>query len=928
MGYGDYVMGDSVISRVYYVEGLGHNLFSVGQFCDSDLEVAFRKHTCFVRDLNGTYILKGSRGTNLYTISIDEMMKSSPICLLSKASKSKSWLSMISHSSEYCASVLILRMISENLGKFQAKVTFEFRWVRHNHHPRNVKCAEPIQVNYLQFISEDGQRSSSGINIVGNPSRPSDPKNFKNGCDRRLWFHASKMKFHEFDRLELWELVASPNSMSGYCSQVDLQRKTVMNMEYHCQLPGNQNMILPPPPPPEDGCKTAFLNCGSSRRGLCSVKHEDLEDQDNPTHRYQAKPTKKHFEAIKRVFRYLKGTINMGLLVSKDTRHVTKAFMQMRDHAGCSRFKKKYVGKCTVSGEIDWYSNSMAEQIVPAQPPTRTDEQINILDILKNTNFFLELTASANVPASTANRFWKTMSYNEKTGLGYPEPIEVFVSVYGRLCVSHLGGQFYPANQVPGRKERRLARSLLKGSRLFLSQSSPERTQFEESKLLSHSLWTILQQKSLSLSLKVRLLKSFWNGILDPNDTEAHSTILLLSQLSKTGCCEYQENSSRKWQALCNQQQRAILQKTTTPTSQTIQDQAPPSTKKPSKRKLPQISEEGNADFHTLSLETPQEKEKEGSIVPIREPGSEQTPKLQEVVGKGKGHLLLEEHKRDQTPPDLTTGPSSQPEDDTSEKVQTVTFNSSRIAPFTNVTSLEPSLLVTPPPINTEATTITTSLPEIAKLEQEMSEVKKTDVLASIRSQVPTAVDNYLGTKLDDALLKVLERHTADLIEKYSVLPGPESVKNQESEKTPIGEYKSQNRTLDKEKQIQLTHQIYSIRSNWISDDDEDDEDDEGPSAGSNQGRSTKKRRSDSAASGSAKPPPNDDDQSSQKPRESDASASDPESEHSEQSSDDLSKQDERNDSDMEDTDNAHIPKVSTTTWFKPIPESERPATP
>ncbi|GJR25903.1 retrovirus-related pol polyprotein from transposon TNT 1-94 [Tanacetum coccineum] len=64
----------------------------VGQFCDSDLEVAFRKHTCFVRDLNGTDILQGSRGTNLYTISIDEMMKSSPICLLSKASKSKSWL--------------------------------------------------------------------------------------------------------------------------------------------------------------------------------------------------------------------------------------------------------------------------------------------------------------------------------------------------------------------------------------------------------------------------------------------------------------------------------------------------------------------------------------------------------------------------------------------------------------------------------------------------------------------------------------------------------------------------------------------------------------------------------------------------------------------------------------------------------------------
>ncbi|GJW25401.1 reverse transcriptase domain-containing protein [Tanacetum coccineum] len=92
MGYGDYVIGDSVISRVYYVEGLGHNLFSVGQFCDSDLEVAFRKHTYFVRDLDGVDLIKGSHGTNLYTIYVDDMMRSSPICLLSKASKNKSWL--------------------------------------------------------------------------------------------------------------------------------------------------------------------------------------------------------------------------------------------------------------------------------------------------------------------------------------------------------------------------------------------------------------------------------------------------------------------------------------------------------------------------------------------------------------------------------------------------------------------------------------------------------------------------------------------------------------------------------------------------------------------------------------------------------------------------------------------------------------------
>ncbi|GKB19035.1 retrovirus-related pol polyprotein from transposon TNT 1-94 [Tanacetum coccineum] len=92
LGYGDYQIGNVTISRVYYVEGLEHNLFSVGQLCDSNLEVDFRQHTCFIRNLEGVDILTGYRGNNLYTLSLGDMMASSPICLLSKASKTKSWL--------------------------------------------------------------------------------------------------------------------------------------------------------------------------------------------------------------------------------------------------------------------------------------------------------------------------------------------------------------------------------------------------------------------------------------------------------------------------------------------------------------------------------------------------------------------------------------------------------------------------------------------------------------------------------------------------------------------------------------------------------------------------------------------------------------------------------------------------------------------
>ncbi|GKC97543.1 hypothetical protein Tco_1167818 [Tanacetum coccineum] len=79
LGYGDYQIGNVTISSVYYVEGLRHNLFSVGQFCDSNLEVAFRQHTCFIHNLEGVDLLTGSRGNNLYTLSLGDMMASSPI---------------------------------------------------------------------------------------------------------------------------------------------------------------------------------------------------------------------------------------------------------------------------------------------------------------------------------------------------------------------------------------------------------------------------------------------------------------------------------------------------------------------------------------------------------------------------------------------------------------------------------------------------------------------------------------------------------------------------------------------------------------------------------------------------------------------------------------------------------------------------------
>nr|GEX94382.1 hypothetical protein [Tanacetum cinerariifolium] len=89
LGFGDLQWGNILITRVYFVEGLGHNLFSVWQFCDLDLEVTFRRNACFVKNLEGVDLLKVDRSRNLYTINLHDMAFASPICLMARLLKFK-----------------------------------------------------------------------------------------------------------------------------------------------------------------------------------------------------------------------------------------------------------------------------------------------------------------------------------------------------------------------------------------------------------------------------------------------------------------------------------------------------------------------------------------------------------------------------------------------------------------------------------------------------------------------------------------------------------------------------------------------------------------------------------------------------------------------------------------------------------------------
>ncbi|GKA08612.1 retrovirus-related pol polyprotein from transposon TNT 1-94 [Tanacetum coccineum] len=121
LSYGDLVQGTITIKRVYYVEGVNHNLFSVGQFCDADLEVAFWKSTCYICDLKGNDLLTGFRGTYLYSITLQDTTTPNPICLMDKATSSQAWLwhRRLSHLNLDTINLLLKNNIATGLPKLK-----------------------------------------------------------------------------------------------------------------------------------------------------------------------------------------------------------------------------------------------------------------------------------------------------------------------------------------------------------------------------------------------------------------------------------------------------------------------------------------------------------------------------------------------------------------------------------------------------------------------------------------------------------------------------------------------------------------------------------------------------------------------------------------------------------------------------------------
>nr|GEU38484.1 copia protein [Tanacetum cinerariifolium] len=368
--------------EIYYVEGLGHNLFSVGQFCDKGLEVAFRKSTCFIRNEDGVDLLTGDRSSNLYTIDLNEVALNSLTCLLAKASSSQSWLwhQRLSHLNF----VTINNLVKNNLVQGLPKMKFEKDHLcstceQGNIHRKDHKSKTAFASNkplYLLHMDLCGLMRVESINrkryvlvVVDDYSRDSklsvrtrgqlaysclfscllssiEPANVAEALKDADWNKKDEISLVIRNKARLVAVGYSQQKGIDYDETFAPVARIVAIRLFLAYAAHKDFTVF------QMDVKTVFLN-GILKEEVYVGQPPGFISKQYPDHvyaldkalpdimfatcmyaRYQANSKEHHVSAVKRIYRYLKWTINLGFWYPKDYGFDLTAYSDA-DHAGC-----------------------------------------------------------------------------------------------------------------------------------------------------------------------------------------------------------------------------------------------------------------------------------------------------------------------------------------------------------------------------------------------------------------------------------------------------------------------------------------------------------------------------------------------------------------------------------------------------------------
>nr|GEX25902.1 retrovirus-related Pol polyprotein from transposon TNT 1-94 [Tanacetum cinerariifolium] len=282
---------------------------------------SFSQHTCFIRNLDGVDLLTGSRGNNLYTLSLQDMMASSPICLLSKASKTKSWLwrHRLSHLNFGAINHLARQgLVREAVATACYTQNRSIILLRHEKTPYELLHNKLPDLSFLHVFSVQDDLTGLPSSTTVNQDAPSGSKSHttaetqssvipqdveEDNLDIEVahmgndpWIEAMQEELNEFERLEVWELVPRPDKNKARLVARSYHQEEGIDFEESFALVArleaiqiflvyatHKNMVVY-----QMDVKTAFLN-GNLREEVYVSQPDWFVDQDNPNRVYKFK---------------------------------------------------------------------------------------------------------------------------------------------------------------------------------------------------------------------------------------------------------------------------------------------------------------------------------------------------------------------------------------------------------------------------------------------------------------------------------------------------------------------------------------------------------------------------------------------------------------------------------------------------------------
>ncbi|KAJ9548250.1 LOW QUALITY PROTEIN: hypothetical protein OSB04_020793 [Centaurea solstitialis] len=169
MGYGDILHHKITINKVAYVEGLSHNLLSIGKFCDKKLEVNFRETRCCVRTYDGQELIEGTRKSNLYTVNFRKQRPFTEVCYSQKQPSIKT-LSHLNYATinQLAKTGLVTGLPSLRFTKEQLCSACEMGKIKKSSHKLKVEhnTSKPLQLLHMDLCGPMRVQSINGRKYV------------------------------------------------------------------------------------------------------------------------------------------------------------------------------------------------------------------------------------------------------------------------------------------------------------------------------------------------------------------------------------------------------------------------------------------------------------------------------------------------------------------------------------------------------------------------------------------------------------------------------------------------------------------------------------------------------------------------------------------------------------------------------------------